>query len=545
MKTIVRLILLISFFFPLSSYAADSSQKKVGNLEFGRGVPVVITDFYNYTGSSMTYLSRYIPERIAESLESDKNIQIIESKKVEQAREKLGIDDKNLHSVNEMRKLLTHMQVPVGVFGRYIVQDSIVRLNYSIINNENDTVIEGREQQVTVNEDFLDNIDKFAALSAAWIVNYGISGTYKDAGRTDQTIINWVLTRLRESQLGFLVKNKWLYSLLIVIFFYLVSIISSYSINRIIHRIIQRTSWDTDDGVINAIKKPVKWIIFLVGLHLAILPLKLSVQVTDFFTNLFIGIIIAMATYMAMKVTEFFIRAWGKQVVHKLGDRMDTDMVPFIVKIVNFFYLMMAALVILSKFGIEIAPLIASFGIMGFAVGFAVKDTIANLIGGMILLTDESIAVGDKVVIDEDMGINNEIGMRYTKLKTFDNEIVVIPNGELVNKKFKNFVLPDPAIRVVVDFGVAYGSDVDRVEEVVLGVIRNIEDALEDPEPKCLMMSMGDFSLNFKAKFWIPLYEDQYYKQLEATKKIYNALNEANISIPFPTHTVYLHKDDE
>jgi len=86
---------------------------------------------------------------------------------------------------------------------------------------------------------------------------------------------------------------------------------------------------------------------------------------------------------------------------------------------------------------------------------------------------------------------------------------------------------------------------VDRVEEVVLGVIRNIEDALEDPEPKCLMMSMGDFSLNFKAKFWIPLYEDQYYKQLEATKKIYNALNEANISIPFPTHTVYLHKDDE
>src|SRR6056297_2572428 len=351
MKTLVRVILLISFFFPLSSYAANSSQKKVGNPEYERGVPVVITDFYNYTGSSMTYLSRYMPERLAESLEGHRNIQIIASKKVEQAREKLGIDDKDLYSVNEMRKLLTHMQVPVGVFGRYIVQDSIVRLNYSIINNENDTVIEGREQQVTVNEDFLDNIDKFAALSATWIVNYGISGTYRDAGRTDQTIINWVLTRLRESQLGFLVKNKWLYSLLIVVFFYLVSIISSYSFNRLIHRFIQQTAWDTDDGVINAIRKPVKWIIFLVGLHLAIIPLKLSVQMTDFLTNLFIGIIIALATYMAMKVTEFFIRAWGKHVVHKLGDRMDTDMVPFIIKIVNFFYLMMAALVILSKFG--------------------------------------------------------------------------------------------------------------------------------------------------------------------------------------------------
>ncbi|MFW5770711.1 MAG: mechanosensitive ion channel family protein [Spirochaetota bacterium] len=545
MKILVRVILLIGLFFPMNIYAADSQQEKLGNRESGRGVPVVITDFYNYTGSSMTYLSRYIPERIAESLEGNRNIQRIDSKRIKQAREKLGIDDKDLYSVKEIRKLLAHMQVPVGVFGRYIVQDSIVRLNYSIINNENDTVIEGREQQVKVNDDFLDNIDKFAALSAVWIVNYGISGTYEDTGRTDQTIINWVLTRLRESQLGFLVKNKWLYSLLIVLFFYVVSIISSCIFDRIIHRIIQGTSWDTDESVINAIKKPVKWIIFLVGLHLAIIPLKLSVQVTDFLTNLFIGIIIALATYMVMKVTEFFIRAWGKKVVHKLGERMDTDMVPFIIKIVNFFYLMMAALVILSKFGIEIAPLIASFGIMGFAVGFAVKDTIANLIGGMILITDESIAVGDKVVIDGDMGIINEIGMRYTKLKTFDNEIIVIPNGELVNKKFKNFVLPDPAIRVVVDFGVAYGSDVDRVEEVVLGVIGNIEQSLEDPEPRCVMISMGDFSLNFQAKFWIPLYEDQYYKQLEATKKIYNALNEANISIPFPTHTVYLHKTDK
>ncbi len=97
MKILVRLILLVGLFFPLSSYGADSSQKKVVNLGSGRGVPVVITDFDNYTGSSMTCLSRYIPERIAESLESDSNIQIIDGKKVGRVREKPGIDDKDLY----------------------------------------------------------------------------------------------------------------------------------------------------------------------------------------------------------------------------------------------------------------------------------------------------------------------------------------------------------------------------------------------------------------------------------------------------------------
>ena len=444
-----------------------------------------------------------------------------------------------------MKRLLEYLDVPVGVTGRYLVQDSVVRLNFSIVNTRTNAVIEGREQELTINENFLEKIDKFGELSATWILSYGISGSYEEGGRTDQTIIYWVLTRLKESWLGFLVKNKWLYALLIVVSFYLVSVIASYIIGGIFQKLAERTTWDTDDNLLVATRKPLKWIIFIIGMHLAIIPLKLSVQLTDFLTNLFTGVIIAIATWMAMKVTEVFIRAWGNNVVKRLGERMDTDMVPFIVKIMQFFYILMAALVILSRFGIEIGPLIASFGVIGFAVGFAVKDTIANLIGGLILIMDESIAVGDKVMIDDDLGLVSEIGMRYTKLKTFDNEIVVIPNGELVNKKFKNFVLPDPAIRVVVDFGVAYGSDVEKVEQVVLDTVRNIEEVVDDPEPMCVMITMGDFSLNFQAKFWIPLYENQYSKQLEATKKIYNALTRAGIEIPFPTHTVYLHKTEK
>ena len=111
-----------------------------------------------------------------------------------------------------------------------------------------------------------------------------------------------------------------------------------------------------------------------------------------------------------------------------------------------------------------------------------------------------------------------------------------------MNKRFKNYVLPDPKIRVVVNFGVAYGTDIDEVERVVIDAIGTMSNICTEPEPAVLFIEMADFSLNMQAKFWVDSYIDQYEKKIEATKVIYNALNKAGIAIPFPTHTVYLEK---
>ena len=108
-----------------------------------------------------------------------------------------------------------------------------------------------------------------------------------------------------------------------------------------------------------------------------------------------------------------------------------------------------------------------------------------------------------------------------------------------MNKKFKNSVLPDPKIRVLVDFGVAYGSDVDQVEKVVKAAISKIPDICEDPGPSVVLHGMGDSSLQMQAKVWVPNYVNQYGTWVEMTKIVYNALNEGGIEIPFPTRTIY------
>ncbi|MFH1682821.1 MAG: mechanosensitive ion channel family protein, partial [Candidatus Woesearchaeota archaeon] len=156
---------------------------------------------------------------------------------------------------------------------------------------------------------------------------------------------------------------------------------------------------------------------------------------------------------------------------------------------------------------------------------------------------DENFEVGDKVKLESgDLGEILDIGLRSTKIRTYDNEVIYVPNGYLANSRILNYTRPTAKIRVGVEFGVVYGSDVKKVQKVVMDVIKGMEEVLDDPAPAVQFLQMADFALNFKAYFWVPDWKNSYSKKLEATEKIYNALNKAKISIPFPTSTVYLKK---
>jgi MscS family membrane protein len=136
-----------------------------------------------------------------------------------------------------------------------------------------------------------------------------------------------------------------------------------------------------------------------------------------------------------------------------------------------------------------------------------------------------------------------DVGLRSTKIKTFDNELLVVPNGQIANAIIQNFKLPDLKYRVNVPFGVEYGTQVEKVEKIVLDVIKKMKLATKDPAPRVLFMEMADFSLNFSASFWIEDVSDRLTAKVEANKAIYNALNKAKIGIPFPTRTIYVKKE--
>ena len=152
--------------------------------------------------------------------------------------------------------------------------------------------------------------------------------------------------------------------------------------------------------------------------------------------------------------------------------------------------------------------------------------------------------VGDKVQIGKDVGIIEDIGLRSSKLRTYDNELIIIPNNQLANSKIKNYAQPNNFHRAVVNFSVKYGTDTEKVKEVVMKAIQKIPDAIykdKDRKPLVVFNDMGDSGLNFVALIW-STHEKSHGVKLEATKRIYDALNKAKIGIPFPTRTIYLKK---
>jgi MscS family membrane protein len=239
---------------------------------------------------------------------------------------------------------------------------------------------------------------------------------------------------------------------------------------------------------------------------------------------------------------DTIIEVWGLEWEKKTKSGIDA-MLPLIHKLSKVIFIMTGIIVILNIWGKDVTGFVAGLGVAGIVLGFALKDSLANIFGGISIILDKTYRVGDRIKIDSgESGIVYDIGLRSTKIKTWDNDILVIPNGKMANSKIQNYVQPSIRSRCVIDFSVVYGSDIKKVKDVVMKTIKKVENAIEDPEPSVAFVKMNDFSLDFKAKFWVANISQRYAAKEKATCMIYDALNKAKISIPFPTRTVYLKK---
>ncbi|HLD87339.1 MAG TPA: mechanosensitive ion channel domain-containing protein, partial [Candidatus Nanoarchaeia archaeon] len=137
------------------------------------------------------------------------------------------------------------------------------------------------------------------------------------------------------------------------------------------------------------------------------------------------------------------------------------------------------------------------------------------------------------------------VGLRSTRIRTYDNEMIIMPNGKLADSKIVNYLQPDPLVRGKVEFGVAYGSNVDKVRQVTLETIRKIDTVIGEPEPKVEMVAMADFSINFRAFFWVSRFEERFPTKNKIIEELYKTFNANGIEIPFPTRTVYMKQDQK
>ena len=335
----------------------------------------------------------------------------------------------------------------------------------------------------------------------------------------------------------FITGNVYLKFLAIVLLSLLAAWIGRQILRRVLKPLAKKTKTKIDDLIFKSLTNIFFYIILVIGLRIAVQNLKMNVAVG---AHLVDSALIFIICVLLIRIINNFAQHWLEDWKDRTRTSADERVIPLLRKILTAIVIILGGFFIFDTWGVNISPLLATAGVAGLAFGLAIKDALSNIFGGLQLVLDKTFKVGDRIELDSgETCVVLDIGLRSTQLKTFDNEVIFIPNGILANSKIKNITQPDLSVRVNVHFGVEYGSDTDRVRKVVLDVLKTIELIEDVPEPAVHFIEMGDSSLNFVARVWVKYFTDAYTTKLEVTDCIYKALNKAGIGIPFPTRTVY------
>lgn len=195
-----------------------------------------------------------------------------------------------------------------------------------------------------------------------------------------------------------------------------------------------------------------------------------------------------------------------------------------------------------AHFGLPVTAVFASAGVAGVAIAFAARETVANFFGGMSILFDRPFKTGDFVVLDSgERGEVIQIGLRSTRILTRDEILICIPNSVITNAKIVNESAPNPRFRIRIKVGVAYGTDINQVEDILIRLARNNPLVANEPEPRVRFRNFGDSSLDFELLCWAQRPHDKGRLTHQLNKDIYKTFHAAGILIPFPQRDIHMY----
>ena len=261
-----------------------------------------------------------------------------------------------------------------------------------------------------------------------------------------------------------------------------------------------------------------------------------SSQMKAFFVNfvdnvlpeLITAFLVFIFLYMAYRV----LRKLFAQVLHR-SKRIDAGLESLLLKTTSIVAWVFIIVMVLDQFGIDVTALVAGLSIAGLAIGFAARDSLENFISGVTIMIDRPFRVGDQVVVDGTYGTIQEITLRSTRLRTLNNEVMVMPNILMINQKLVNHTLMG-VLRIEVPFSIAYKESTDAARSVVLGLIKGDQRIFAEYPTEVVAVELGASSVNMVLRFYVRDSSVEVPIKAEYTEKIFKALKAAQIEIPFP-----------
>ncbi|MCK4899794.1 MAG: mechanosensitive ion channel family protein, partial [Anaerolineales bacterium] len=201
--------------------------------------------------------------------------------------------------------------------------------------------------------------------------------------------------------------------------------------------------------------------------------------------------------------------------------------------------ILMGIIILLSHFGVDVAIFAIIIGLSGLALSLAARDIIADFIAGLIILVSRPFRIGERIEIKQvgTWGDVTDIGLRTTSIRTLDNRMVIVPNSIISANEIINYTFPDPRYRIQIHVGIGYGTPITTVRSLITETVYQVDGVLDDKPVDALYHEMGDSAMIFRVRWWIDSYEDTRRVIDRVHAALQEALDAAEIDLPFPTQT--------
>ncbi len=260
--------------------------------------------------------------------------------------------------------------------------------------------------------------------------------------------------------------------------------------------------------------------------------------------NIFYAILIMLLATPAKDLVLTLLSYLENKITSKTETKVDDIIFDLLKKFSGAIIYATAVILALDVLGINVMPFVAGAGVAGIAIGFAAKDTLSNLIAGVVLIIDRPFEIGDRIEVwsaptgSASWGDVIDIGLRATKTKTTDNIVIIIPNNEIMKRDIVNYTIISSNIRVRINIGVAYDADIKQAKDLINKVAGSVEWVSKEPPPKVVVRNFGESSVDLQLRVWINDARKRMDTISYITDKVKEEFDNNGIEIPYPKRDI-------
>jgi small-conductance mechanosensitive channel/predicted nucleic acid-binding Zn-ribbon protein len=271
--------------------------------------------------------------------------------------------------------------------------------------------------------------------------------------------------------------------------------------------------------------------------------LSIEHTIGEFSISVFMVVMVVIILYLTNLLSWFF---QGAVDAHYMTPRnMDLGVKMATKKLLQYAIFTIGFFIAVSMAGLDLQKFTIIAGALGVGIGFGLQNIVNNFVSGLILLFERPVKVGDTINIDDQWGTITKIGLRSTVFETLDRAEIIVPNSELISQKVTNWTFTTNVSRVVLTVGVAYGSPLDKVLEILNRVAEEHPDILDEPQSSAIFTGFGDSSIDFELRAWISDISKRLKVKSELGQSVDRYFRDEGITIPFPQRDLHLRSIDD